>query len=221
MSNHGTALTPGQRAEFLKAGIGALTLLSHDPNLDPVIADSWAHNGEAMLRGFGGLLIPPPAQLASGIVKTSIVVIGGGRTTDQIVETARKLEGKDRPSYINEAITQGNMPSGNGRRRPVVIEWFGFDHDPTTGEVRARCEEPGCGYPTYEDGLRFQEDHPDDQRQRPHIVIPENPWCDADDDPQALDLWSDTDGRELNLDYCHLEYWWIRNCLFARRKYLL
>ena len=120
MSNHGTALTPGQRAEFLKAGIGALTLLSHDPNLDPVIADSWAHNGEAMLRGFGGLLIPPPAQLASGIVKTSIVVIGGGRTTDQIVETARKLEGKDRPSYINEAITQGNMPSGNGRRRPVV-----------------------------------------------------------------------------------------------------
>jgi hypothetical protein len=215
MPKHGTALNPGQRAEFLKTGIGALTLLSHDPNLDSTIADGWAKNGEAMLRGFVGLMIPPSPDPASGVVKTSVVVIGGGRTTDQIVADAKKLEGgKNRPSYINSDITQEHMPSGNGRKRSVIVEWFEFDHDPLTEEVRARCEEPGYGYSTYEDGLRFQEDHPDDQRERPHIVIPENPWYAARVCPQALNLSSYDGERKVRfISGAFLKYFLLFNLL--------
>lgn len=220
MPKHGTALSPGQQKEFLQTGIGALTLLSHDPNLDPASADSWSKNSEAMLRVFRqGLLPTTSANPERGVVKTSVVVIGGGRTTDQIIADAKKLEGRNRPSLINADITQKNMPSGHGRKRSVIVEWIEFDHDPTSDEVRARCEEPGYGYSTYEDSLRFQEDHPDDQRERPHIVIPENPYCDAHGNPQALDLWSYADDRELYLDYCRLGDRWSRDCLFARRKY--
>ncbi|TSC74159.1 MAG: hypothetical protein G01um101444_373 [Parcubacteria group bacterium Gr01-1014_44] len=221
MPKHGTALTSGQQAEFLKTGIGALTLLSHDPNLDSTIADGWAKNGEAMLRGFVRLIIPPLPDPTNGIVKTSVIVIGGGRTTDQIVADAKKLEGKNRLNHINNAdITQEHMPSGNGRKRSVIVEWFEFDREPLTEEVRARCEEPGYGYSTYEDGLRFQEDHPDDQRERPHIIIPENPWYDANGDPRALDLWGSDDERELYLDYCWSRSRWLQGCVFARRKYV-
>jgi len=219
MPKHGTALTPGQQKEFLETGLGALVLLSHDPNLDPTTADGWAKNGEAMLRGFVGLMIPPSPDPASGVVKTSVVVIGGGRTTDQIVADAKKLEGKNRPSYVDPDITQANMPSGNGRKRPVVLEWFEFDHNPDTDEVRARCEEPGYGYSTYEDGLRFQEDHSDDQRERPHIFVPENPWCGAGGSPRALGLWGDAGSRELSLSCCNLGSRWDQDCLFVRRKY--
>lgn len=213
-----TALSPGQRAEFLKTGIGALTLLSHDPSFDSTTADGWAKNGEVMLREFGRVFIPPSPDLARGIVKTVIVVIGGGRTTDQIIEAARKQKGRNRP-YINSDIKQANMLSGHGRRRSAVLEFFEFDHDPLTEEVRARCEEPGYGYPLYEDGLRFQEDHPDDQRERPHVFVPENPWCDADGNPRVLFLWVSAGNRELDLDDRDPGYGWDRSCLFARRKY--
>ena len=152
------------------------------------------------------------------VIKTVKIQIGGGRTTDQIVEAARN---KDKNIYINSNISQKNMPSGYGNPRFVVIEFFEFDHDPTTKEVVARCEEPGYGYSTYEDGFRFQEDRPDDQRERPHIFIPENPWYGADGCPQALGLWGSGSGRGLSLDDCHLGSGWVRRCLFARRKYLL
>ncbi len=163
---------------------------------------------------------PVPISAGIRIVKTVTIIIGGGRTTDQIIEAAKRLEGRNRPSSIHSDITQANMPSGHGRRRPVILEFFEFDHDPTTEEVRARCEEPGCGYPHYEDGLRFQEDHPDDQRERHHIFIPENPWCDAHDYPQALNFWSFTGGRELGLRCCCLGDGWYLRYLFARRKYI-
>ena len=220
MPQHGTALSPGQQKEFLETGLGALVLLSHDPNLDPTTANSWAKQGEAMLIVFRRGLLPSPADAANGVVKTSVIVIGGGRNTDQIVAAAGALPEGRRPGYINPAITQQNMPSGNGKRRPVVVEWFESDHDPTTEEVRARCEESGYGYPTIEDGLRFQEDHPDDQRERPHVVIPENPWCGADGYPRALYLWGNDGERGLDLDYCSLDDGWIRPCVFARRRYL-
>jgi len=163
---------------------------------------------------------PPAVTKGVRIVKTVPVQIGGGRTTDQIVADAKKLEGRNRPGYINPDITQKNMPSGNGHKRTVVVEFFEFDHDPTTDEVRARCEEPGYGYSTYEDGLRFQEDRPEDQRERSHVFIPENPWCGAGGLPRALGLWSDAVGRELYLRYCFLGLRWPRGCLFARRRYL-
>ncbi len=224
MPKHGTALTPGQRVEFLKTGIGALILLSHDPNFDPTTADGWAKNGGVMLREFGRLLIPAQPDPAKGIVKTMVTVIGGGRTTDQIIKAAKKLEGRNKPSFIYPDIKQANVPSGHGGRRLVVLEFFEFDHDPITKEIQVRCEEPGYGYPTYEDGLRFQEDRPDDQRERPHIFIPESPWCDTHGNPQALNLRGDADDRELDLVGCNLgdrrdDAEWSRDCLFARRKY--
>lgn len=217
---NGTALNPGQQAEFLSTGIKQLVLLSHDPNLDPTIADGWARNGEGFKRALRRELIPPRSkkELIKGVVKIVHVKIGGGRTTDQIVEA---VTSKDKNIYINPNINQAHTPSGNGRERTSVLEFFEFDHDPTTEEIRARCEEPGYGYSTYEDGLRFQEDQPNDQRERPHVFVPENPWFDAVGYPRALNLWSRADDRKLHLSDCRLEGRWDQCCLFARRKYLL
>ena len=217
---NGTALSPGQRAEFLSTGVKQLVLLSHDPKLDPVTADSWARNGEGFKRVLRRELIPQHSSetLAKGVVKIARIQIGGGRTTDQIVEATKA---KDKIICINSNISQKNMSSGYGNLRFVVVEFFEFDHDPTTEEVVACCQEPGYGHSSYEDGLRFQEDRPNDQRERPHIFIPENPWFDPGGYPQALYLWSDDSDRELYLVVCHLGYRWGQRCLFARRKYLL
>ena len=83
---------------------------------------------------------PMPSNAGIRIVKTVTIQIGGGRTTDDIVGAAKELEGPSRPGYINPAISKTNMPSGHGRKRSVVVEWFKFDHDPTTEEVRTLCE---------------------------------------------------------------------------------
>lgn len=216
---NGTALNPGQQAEFLTTAIKQLVLLSHDSELDSVTADSWSRNGEGLKRVLRRELIPSRSkkELAKGVVKIVHVKIGGGRTTDHIIKAAKK---NDKKLFVNSNINQQNTPSGNGRERTSILEFFEFDHDPTTEEVMARCEEPGYGYPTYEDGLRFQEDRPDDQRERPHVFVPENPWFDGGDYPQALDLWSVADDRELDLLDCQLEDRWNRRCLFARRKYI-
>lgn len=166
-----------------------------------------------------GEMIPVIASTGVGIVKTVVVNIGGGRTTGQIIEAAQKLEGPNRPTYIDSDITQTNTPSGHGRARASVIEFFEFDHDPLTDEIRARCEEPGYGYPTYEDGLRFQEQNQEAQRERPHVFVPENP-CISGGGPQALYLWGNSGGRKLSLGYCGPGDGWDRRVVFARRKYL-
>lgn len=224
MKKNGTALNPGQQAEFLSTAIKQLVLLSCDSELDPATADSWARNGEGFKRALRRELIPPRSKkgIAKGVVKIVHVKIGGGRTTDQIVETTKA---KNKIIYINSNINQTNMPSGNGRERTSVLEFFEFDHDPTTEKVRVRCEEPGYGYSTYEDGLRFQEDHEDhldDQKDRSFVFIPENPWLGSGDGcPRALDFWSNAGTRRLDLIGCLLEGRWPRRCFFARRKYII
>ncbi len=56
MSKHGTALTEGQLAEFLGAGVKALSLISN--NLGPELAHNWANNGQAMQHAFLSVLAP-------------------------------------------------------------------------------------------------------------------------------------------------------------------
>jgi len=168
-------------------------------------------------------LMPIPVSLETEgitIVKTVLVTIGDGRTTDQIVADAKNLEGENRLSYINTEITQANMPSGHGRSRISVVEFFQFDRSTTTDEVRARCEEPGYSYSTYEDGLRFQENHPDYQKMAPHIFIPESPWVGEGGSPRALTLWRVAGDRQLYLTSSYLHDGWPQNSLFARRRYI-
>lgn len=155
-----------------------------------------------------------PAQVAVGIVKIVSIQIGGGRTTDQMVEATRKDY-----HYINANITQANMPSGYGKLRFVTLEFRQFDRDPYTEEVTDWQNEPGHGPSGYEDGLRFREYDPEAQRQQPHVFIPEAPWCDADGIPCALGLWSRFGDRGLGLGGCRPRDQWHRSCLFARRKY--
>jgi hypothetical protein len=165
----------------------------------------------------------PVSKPAEGveIVKTLVQKIGGGRTTDEIIAAAWKLPEKLRPSFIDKLITQANMVSGYGPARNSLLEFGQFDHGASTEEVVNWQWQPGYGPVTYEDGLRFQEDHPDDQREQPHIFIPENPYCDVDGGPQALDLWGSVGGRELGLDDCEPDDEWGRDCVFARRKFAL
>ena len=171
------------------------------------------------IERYAGLLPQPqlaPEQAASGIVKVVTIQIGGGRTTDQMIETAVKDCGR---GNVSGDITQKNMPSGYGKLRGVTMEFRQFDHDPYTEEVCEWQNEPGYGPSGYEDGLRFREHDPEAQRQQPHIFVPEFPWCDASGIPYALDLWSNAGGRRVDLFRCNPRFQWDRHFLFARRKY--
>lgn len=155
------------------------------------------------------------------IVKTVAVTVGGGRTTDEIIWALNGLQKKRGRSiyfYIDRAINQKSMPSGYGKEQVVALEFFRFDHDPTYDEIKFRCRETGYSHPTYEDGLIFQEDYPDDQRQIAHVFVPEIPWRSFDRSPQALLLW----GNIHNLSVCLMDVnpfgKFNKDCIFARRK---
>lgn len=222
MSEHGTPssveIFPGWYIAFQQKAIGALP---RPPLLTQDRAERWTTDGEGLTRLLLGSTELPmdPSSHAKGIVKTVAVQIGGGRTTDMIVKAAADKGNKNRCSFVHHAIVQANMPSGNGRLRTSVLEWGEFDHDPYTDEVCDWINEPGYGHPTYEDGLRFQEDDPEAQRERSRIVIPENPWCVARGFPYALMLWGRAGVRLLDLSRCGPRDQWARSRLFARRKY--
>lgn len=60
MPKHGTALTEGQLAEFLGAGVKALALIAND--LGPELTHNWSNNGHAMQRVFLSALAPQETQ---------------------------------------------------------------------------------------------------------------------------------------------------------------
>lgn len=219
MPSHGTP-SLGHLAPFVGTATKALVLISDE--LEPDAQARWADKSEEMQALFRKVFLPQPLpvspeQIATGIVKVVRIEIGGSRTTDQMIETAHRDCGK---GNVNSDITQKNMPAGFGPLRQVTLEFRQFDHDPFTDEVTAWQNEPGCGPSGYEDGLRFREKYPEDQRQQPHIFVPENPWCDADGIPCALSLWSRAVDRMVDLYDGEPRVQWLRNCLFARRKYL-
>lgn len=191
-------------------------------HLDPNLRAKWAGAKCEDLQGVfkQALILTPvpltPEQAAEGIVNVVTIQIGGGRTADQMVEAARNKD----CTYINPDITQKHMPSGYGKLRSVTLEFRLFDHEATLEEVCDWIEQPGHGHPIYEDGLRYREAEPEAQRERPHIFIPENPWCDALGFPCALNLWSGGGDRKVGLFRCRPAGRWDQDCLFARRTSL-
>lgn len=161
-------------------------------------------------------IVLTPEQMAAGIIKTVTIQIGGGRTTDQMIEAAKRDCGNHN---VSGEINQRNMPSGYGKLRAVTLEFRQFDHDPYTEEVTDWQNQPGHGPSGYEDGLRFREFDPEVQRKNPHVFIPEAPWCVTNGVPCALNLWSFDVDREVSLFRCSPRSRWNRVCLFARRKY--
>lgn len=57
MQEHETALTDGEMAELVSAGVKALILIANE--LGAELAGNWARNGEAMQRAFRSVLMPP------------------------------------------------------------------------------------------------------------------------------------------------------------------
>lgn len=178
-------------------------------------------NGELILVP---LPLPDPTK---GVVKTVAIKIGGGkatdhirgRTTDQIIKDISETTDIAHPD-----INQMNMPSGYSHEHTVILEFFEFDHDPFTFEVRARCEEPGYGYPTYEDCFRFCEVDSNAQNERPKVFVTETPWCNKDNEPQALVTRSrnaNFQKRTIELEKCYMRYKWPKRYIFARRKYTI
>ncbi len=60
MAKYGTALTEGQLAEFLGAGVKALTLIANA--LGPELTHNWSNNGQAMQRAFLSVLASQKTQ---------------------------------------------------------------------------------------------------------------------------------------------------------------
>lgn len=209
---HGTPLSLGEEEALLGTFLRASVDLSR--RMDSVTSELWSGNTELIKAVFQQVFLPPSPDLARGIVGGAVVIIGGGRTTDQFVADFIRRGG----DLVHPFINQANMPSGHGRRRPVFIEFFGFapDYSPTTSEVRARCEEPGYDYPSYEAAFRFLESHPDNPENP--IFIPRNPWCNTLGDPQALRLWKTPTARGIDLGNSLPEIRWSRETVFARVK---
>lgn len=216
------SMTQGHLKEFAATLIGAIPELTFD-QAEAVKRDKGLLVDDVRkdIERYAGLCAEmplTPEQLAVGIVKTVTIQIAGGRTTDKMVKAAKRDCG-DR--NVNGDITQKNMPSGYGKLRWITLEFRQFDHEATSEEVADWQNEPGHGPSGYEDGLRFREQNPEDQRKQPHIFQPEAPWCDADGVPFALSLWGDELSRGVSLDVCEPRDQWLRFCLFARRKYLV
>jgi len=219
MPSHGTP-SFGQVAPFVGDAMRAVLLLSED--LNSQVRDRWTGNSAGMQQLFRQALVGmttiavSSAQAAAGIVKVVTIQIGGDRTTDQMIETAKKDCGR---GNVSGDITQKNMPSGYGKLRSVTLEFRQFDHDPYTDEVCDWINQPGFGHSDYEDGLRYREADPEVQREHSHIFIPEAPWCGAGGVPYALGLWGSVGRRGVGLGDCRPRLQWGRDCLFARRRY--
>lgn len=157
-------------------------------------------------------------DLIGGLTRPVFVVkIGGGRTVEQIITSG---------IFIDPDVIKANLPLGDGPMREVMIELFEFDHDPIMSEVGARCEESGYDYPTYEDGLCFEEQFLSTcttKHWRPHVFIPKDPWQDYEHIPCAL-TWEYMGSSDIGGTPCILlSAWypqtrWHKICVFARRK---
>jgi hypothetical protein len=120
-------------------------------------------------------------------------VVGGGRSTEELVEAGRY-------GYAQAAITSDNFPADRAappRARGIVL--LEFDRPVAFEEVVAAATRLGLERPTYEDALGFGIAHPEAQCERP-IIFLHDPWLGFFGRRDVLCLWHNAGRRELGLE---------------------
>ena len=121
------------------------------------------------------------------------IVIGDGRSTDELVEAGDY-------AYAHSCVTSDNFPArpfaGQQAREIVLLE---FNREVTTEDAIAEAARLGLERPLYEDALHFGAAHPDVQRERP-VVFLHDPWFGFFGRRDVLSLWTNAGRRELGLE---------------------
>jgi len=120
------------------------------------------------------------------------LIVGGNRATEELVQAGKY-------NWVDENITNQNLPMRPRPNGEVVIELLEFDHDVSSEEVIKGAQKRGLERPSYEDALFFGEQHPEEQRKRP-IVFLHEPWQSPRGGRNVLVLYGDSSGRSLSLD---------------------
>ena len=134
------------------------------------------------------------------------IVRGGKRTTEQVV-------GATTHTYINDGITSANFPlieSLEEERELVAFQVPDYDHDPSSEEILAELKTRGLERPTYEDGLKFDEAHPDEKGV---FVFLHMPWQGPDRLLRVLVVSLGEASRGLHLIW--FAGGWDRSCWFV------
>lgn len=121
------------------------------------------------------------------------IVIGDGRSTEELVEAGRY-------AYAHSCVTSDNFPArpvAGARLREIVL--LEFDHGVTADQVLAAAARAGLERPLYEDALHFGARYPDVQRGHP-VVFLHDPWIGFFGRRDVLCLWSNGGRRELGLE---------------------
>lgn len=161
--------------------------------------------GEPILERIAALIVEA-GKRAKNIF--TIAVKNDGRTTEQVVAAG----GYD--GYVDPGVNSANFPRQKDRpeglRAFEFIEGAEFDHDPSSEEVIALAESRGLERPTYDDGLDFGAQNPEEQRKAPLVFLHKEQVVGCNRVVVVLD--GDISGRDLDLSF--FDDAWGRRCRF-------
>jgi hypothetical protein len=158
-----------------------------------------------LVKPEGRVLLAKFAQMVVGVVcQTFKVMIDYSRDLSQMVAAGNY-------NWANSDITADHFPVNGVGRQEREVTLFHFNHDISSDDVIKEMGSAGYRPATIEELLAFGELHPELQRQFPIIAIG-SVWVDSDGYRCVPGLWSDSDGRRLDVN--DFDGWWGHDCRF-------
>src|SRR3989338_3545012 len=113
-------------------------------------------------KNFDEILLSKAAEKIGNVFK----IVKTSYTTSELIRCGRY-------DWVNNWITDERFPIAKHAQKLQKIELVGFDHDPTSEEVLEDFIRRGLKRPTYEDGLCFGVQCPEEQRRHPIVFLHE------------------------------------------------
>ena len=134
------------------------------------------------------------------------IIRGGKRTTEEVVRATTH-------TFVNGNINSANFPLTRAAEEGWELEAFqvaDWDHDPSSEEILQELKTRKLERPTYEDALKFDEEHTD---KKGTFVFLHRPWLGPDGLPDVLVVRRDEADRGLYLNWFAGR--WYRGCWFV------
>lgn len=133
MSKHGTALTEGQLAEFLGAGVKALALIAND--LGPELTHNWSNNGQAMQRAFLSVLAQQEIQKQKENQFLKLISGDKSLVLDAIKGTEILAEAKEMFKYIDSDFRNWKADEKGPATKETAVHVYEMAQDATFSQM--------------------------------------------------------------------------------------
>ncbi len=205
MSNHGTTLSAGQRANFLAAGVKALGLIADE--LGAELCKNWTHNGETLQKTFLNALRPPAAPATDSY---PVAVPYKGNATIKELLAAGKYD------WTNDDITDAHFPQEREGDESMNIELVHLNRNLSTKKALAKLDKQGMRPANAAELLAFGAKYPQMQRRFPIVALGQQ-WRRRVGYDDVVCLYENGDKRFAYLDW--IEYgWYVYHRFAAVRK---